>query len=79
MKSKFDFLIGVPLLAALLACGGGSEKVVIQEPDPEPVYVPASQPTPSKTKVRKTYPDGTTIETEQVREPPEEIEVDIDD
>ena len=79
MKTKkSDFLIGAPILLALLACGGGStERVVVEEPDEERevILVPASRPAPQKpapgTKVKKstTYPDGTKIETEtQVEE-----------
>lgn len=73
MSTKLDFLIGVPLLAALLACGGSSEKVVVESPDDEPVYVPASrvEQQPKKVKKTTTYPDGTQIETE--------VEVDDDD
>jgi hypothetical protein len=66
MKTKLDFLIGVPILLALLACGGSSEKVVVESPSPEPVYVPASavEQQPKKVKKTTTYPDGTQVETE---------------
>jgi hypothetical protein len=73
MKTKkSDFLIGAPILLALLACGGSSDKVVVESPDEERevILVPASRPAPVKpaegTKVKKstTYPDGTKIETE---------------
>ena len=74
MKTKkSDFLLGVPILLALLACGGGSEEVVVESPDPEKevILVPASNPPQPQrpapgTKVKRstTYPDGTKIETE---------------
>jgi hypothetical protein len=72
MISRSLLLTGMPVLIALLACGGSSEKVVVESPEPEtPVMAPASRPvtTPppapaTKVKKKTTTPDGTQIETE---------------